>query len=224
MEFLQNCLFINLDHRTDRLMNVHTEMEKMGINGERFKAIKTKDGAVGCSMSHIKCLEIAKERNWEHVFICEDDILFTNKELFVDSITKFNDNIKDWDVLLVSGNNAPPYKEVSEYCIKIQNCRAATGYVVKKHYYDKLLANFREGLHGLIKEPENKQQYAIDMYWNRIQRFDKWFLIIPLSVVQKEGYSDIENRNVDYKHLMMDLEKKWLIEQYYKKLIRDSHK
>ena len=95
---------------------------------------------------------------------------------------------------------------------------------MKKHYYDKLLANFREGLQGLIKEPENKQQYAIDMYWNRIQRFDKWFLIIPLSVVQLEGYSDVENRNVDYKHLMMDLEKKWLIEQYYKKLIRDSHK
>jgi len=62
------------------------------------------------------------------------------------------------------------------------------------------------------------------MYWNRIQRHDLWFLIIPLSVVQVEGYSDVENRRVDYKNLMMDLEKKWLIEQYYKKLISDSHK
>lgn len=224
MEFLQNCLFINLDHRTDRLQHVQEQLEMMDITGERFKAIKTKDGAVGCSMSHIKCLEIAKERNWEHVFICEDDIYFTNKELFIDSITKFNDNIKEWDVLLVSGNNAPPFTHVAEYCIKTKNCRAATGYVVKKHYYDKLLANFREGLHGLIREPKNKHEYAIDMYWNRIQRHDNWYLIIPLSVVQKEGYSDIENRVVDYKRLMMDLEKEWLFEQYIQKLIRDSHK
>ena len=113
---------------------------------------------------------------------------------------------------------------MAEYCIKTKNCRAATGYVVKKHYYDKLLANFREGLHGLIREPKNKHEYAIDMYWNRIQRHDNWYLIIPLSVVQKEGYSDIENRNVDYKRLMMDLEKEWLFEQYIQKLIRDSHK
>ena len=205
-------------------MNVHTQMEKMGIQAERFTAIRTKDGAVGCSMSHIKCLELAKERDWEHVFICEDDILFTNKDVFIDSMIKFDNNVKEWDVCLVSGNNAPPYTQVSEYCVKIQNCRTTTGYIVKKHYYDKLITNFREGLQQLIREPTNKQQYAIDMYWNRIQRYDKWFLIIPLTVVQEEGYSDVENRDVDYKYLMMDLEKKWLIEQQFVKLVSNTHK
>ena len=78
MELLENCLFINLDKRVDRLEHVTKQLEMMGINGERFKAVETKDGAIGCTMSHIKCLELAKARGYEQVFICEDDIEFTN--------------------------------------------------------------------------------------------------------------------------------------------------
>ena len=105
MELFKHSLFINLKHRTDRLEHVTNEFKKMGINAERIEGIQPKSGAVGCTMSHIKCLEIAKSRNYEQVFICEDDITFTSPEKFKEQITKFNEN-KDinWDVLVVSGN------------------------------------------------------------------------------------------------------------------------
>ena len=70
MDIFEHTLFINLDHRKDRLEHVEKEFEKMGIQGERFNAIKPSSGAVGCTLSHIKCLEIAKERDYEQVFIC----------------------------------------------------------------------------------------------------------------------------------------------------------
>ena len=82
MDILQNTLYINLEHRVDRKEHVTKELEKIGVKGERFNAIKTKNGAIGCTLSHIKCLEIAKERNYEEVFICEDDITFTNLTYF----------------------------------------------------------------------------------------------------------------------------------------------
>ena len=86
MNLFENTLFINLEHRKDRLEHVTEELKKMNINGERVDAIKKDIGALGCTMSHIKCLEIAKKRDYDYVFICEDDIHFKNPELFLDSI------------------------------------------------------------------------------------------------------------------------------------------
>jgi hypothetical protein len=34
----------------------------------------------------------------------------------------------------------------SDYCIKVTNCQSAVGYIVKKHYYDKLIDNIKEGI------------------------------------------------------------------------------
>ena len=160
MELLENCLFINLDKRVDRLEHVTKQLEMMGINGERFKAVETKDGAIGCTMSHIKCLELAKARGYEQVFICEDDIEFTNKEVFLRSLDKFYKEGPVWDVCILGGNNGPPYSVYSDYCVRVFNCQTTTGYIVKKHYYDVLIENFRESVRNLIREPENKKMYA----------------------------------------------------------------
>jgi hypothetical protein len=81
---------------------------------------------------------------------------------------------------------------------------------VQKHYYDTLIANFREGITKLLSNPTNKREYAIDMYWKRLQQKDKWFMIVPPTVVQMEGFSDVEGRETNYKHLMMDMQKEWL--------------
>jgi len=216
MELLENCLFINLDKRVDRLEHVTKQLEMMGINGERFKAVETKDGAIGCTMSHIKCLELAKARGYEQVFICEDDIEFTNKEVFLKSLDKFYTEGPVWDVCILGGNNGPPYSVYSDYCVRVFNCQTTTGYIVKKHYYDVLIDNFRESVRNLIREPENKKMYALDVYWKRLQQQNLWYFIVPITITQVESYSDIENRVTDYRWLMMDLEKKWLLQQMKK--------
>ena len=88
-------LYINLDYRTDR----KEEMEKIlnGLNYERVSAVKKDDGYIGCSLSHIKWIEIAKSRNYEKVIILEDDFMFKENHNF--------NNIefpKEYDVLLLS--------------------------------------------------------------------------------------------------------------------------
>jgi GR25 family glycosyltransferase involved in LPS biosynthesis len=211
MDLLTNTLFINLEHRTDRLQHVTKEFQRMGISAERVNAIRMKTGAVGCTLSHIRCLEIAKQRNYDHVFICEDDILFTNPELLKKNMALFLQNSRiEWDVLILGGNNVPPYDQINEYCAKIYNCQTTTGYVVKKHYYDTLIMNFKESAQKLMKDPGNKQAYALDIYWKRLQLSGQWYMITPPTVTQVESYSDIENRNVNYEGLLLDMEKRWL--------------
>jgi glycosyl transferase family 25 len=161
-------------------------------------------------MSHLKCLEIAKENDWNHVLIIEDDIKFLNPELFIRQINKFLNLHADWDVLLIAGNNLPPHEVIDDSCVKVTHCQTTTGYIVKKHYYNILIDNIRNGITNLIKEPTHHYLYAIDKYWFKLQQLNNWYLITPLSVTQREDYSDIEKRPTNYTRVMTDLSKEWL--------------
>jgi len=205
---IKNAFYINLLSRPDRKKHVEDQLEKIGIKAERFNAIKLKNGAVGCSMSHLKCLEIARTNNWDHVLIVEDDILFLNPALFIHKLNEFLSNHKNFDVLLFAGNNMPPYVTIDNSCVKVTKCQTTTGYLVKSHYYDTLIHNYKEGIKKLMNEPLKHAIYAIDKYWFRLQEKDKWYLVIPLSVTQREDYSDIEKKRTNYTNVMIDLDKK----------------
>jgi glycosyl transferase family 25 len=198
MKLFENTLYINLNERIDRNEHVISELEKIGIKGQRISAIKMDNGAIGCSMSHIKCLELAIENQYEYVFICEDDIEFTNPTIFLENINKFYDNKNiDWDVLIIGGNNAPPYEEIHDYCARIFNCQTTTGYIVNKNYYSVLLNNFKQGLSNFI---------PIDFFWKELQKSDNWFILTPITVTQYINYSDIEKKVVDYRSELLKLD------------------
>lgn len=207
---IKNVFYINLESRPDRKHHVEQQMKILNITAERFNAVKLTNGAIGCSMSHLKCLELAKKNGWDHLMIVEDDILFLNPELFKNQLNKFLKNHKDFDVLLIAGNNVPPYQKIDDSCVKVYRCQTTTGYIVKQHYYDTLIANMREGINLLMKNPDKHVMYAIDKYWFKLQEKDKWFLITPLSVTQREDYSDIEKRPTNYTRVMIDLDKEWM--------------
>ena len=214
---IQNALYINLESRKDRRTHVEAQLAALknaehngmpNLVAERFNAIKhVIHGAIGCSMSHMRCIQIAKERGWDHVLICEDDVLFTNVPLFLEQLAKFMATVPAWDVVLLAGNNIPPFRVVNNACIQVNHCQTTTAYIVRSHYYDALIANYRAGLNKLMRNPTQKLDYAIDRYWFELQLRDRWFLITPLSVVQREDYSDIEQCFTNYGHLMLDLDK-----------------
>jgi glycosyl transferase family 25 len=200
-------VYINLTSRTDRNERVQSELKKIGVdNPERFNAIKLEDGALGCSMSHLKCIELAKKNNYEYVFVCEDDIEFLNPELFLTQLKNFLTSNIAWDTILVAGNNMLPYLPVNDTCIKILNCQTTTGYIVKREYYNTLIDNYKTGIQNLLKEPFNNE-YKIDKYWFKLQRKDNWYLIIPLTIIQREDYSDIEKKVTNFRNYMLDYNK-----------------
>ena len=220
MNLLEHTLVINLVEREDRKLTVSHQLKQIGvINPEFISAIKTKDGAIGCSMSHIKCLELAKKRDWEYVCIVEDDFKCIDHIKFKKSLSNFQNNyVKDniqWDVLLIGGNNCPPYYKIPnvEYCVQITNCRSAIAYVVKREFYDTIIQNYREGVGKLMRDPKNKREFAVDMYWSHLQCSMRWFIITPLTITQETSYSDIEGKIINYDHLMLDIDKPWVFSQ-----------
>ena len=217
-----NVLYINLDKRTDRREHVEKELSSVGMRAERFKAIELKNGRVGCSMSHLRCIEIAKNRNWDHVFVCEDDITFTKPKLFTTQLRKFLLAGLPWDVVIIAGNNLPPYTKFGDFCIKVSHCQTTTGYIVRKHYYNTLIKNYREGIKLLMKHPNRHREFAIDKNWTKLQKIHNWFMIVPASVIQRPDYSDIEGREINYNWHLLDIDKKAWIEK--RALTREERK
>jgi glycosyl transferase family 25 len=210
---IKNVFYINLESRTDRKKLVEKELDKLDLVGTRFNAIKLSKynrnaGAMGCSLSHLKCLSLAKENNWDHVMIVEDDIEFLDTELFKNNLNSFlSKKENNFDMLLLAGNNMLPFLPVNNNCIQVLNCQTTTGYLVLKHYYDILIENIKDGIYKLIIYPSEITLYTIDKYWLRLQRKHSWFLLIPLSVVQRKNYSDIQLSITDFRKYMLDYNK-----------------
>ena len=210
---IKNIFYINLEHRTDRKEHVEKELLNIGLKeAQRFNAIKMENGAVGCSMSHLRILQDAQKNNLDHILIVEDDITFLDPELFKNQLNKFFETHKNnWDVVLLAGNNMPPYKIIDDTCIQVSRCQTTTGYIVNGHYIKTLLQNVKIGLTHLINKPTEHAKYAIDKYWFILQQLYKWYLIVPLTVVQREDYSDIEKRVTNFEKHMLDVDKEQMM-------------
>jgi len=219
---IKHALYINLESRPDRKAHVEQQFDALGIKCERFNAVKLLNGALGCTMSHLKCLEMAKQNGWPHLLIVEDDILFTNPSLFTNQFNYFLSRHETFDVVLIAGNNVPPYIPVDDSCVKVAKCQTTTGYLVQAHYFDTLIQNYREGMTNLMKYPDNHRFFAIDKYWFKLQERDNWYLIVPLTVIQREDYSDIEKKNTNYGWLMLDLDKKEFFRNQIQKQLKEQ--
>lgn len=216
---IKHAIYINLDSRKDRRELFEKQFEELtSLYPEDFKftpvprfsaIINKENGAIGCTKSHIECLRLAKSNGWDHILMLEDDAYFIHPEILVHQVSSFLTRFRDdWDVVLFSGNNYPPFKIEAPDCFRIANCQTTGCYLICSRYYDTLIQNFEESLNALIENPGNATAYACDAYWKRLQCRDRWFLITPVCVVQRAGYSDIEKKEMNYEIEMTDLVKK----------------
>ena len=75
---IDGVFFINLDRRVDRLAEISEELSLMGIEGERFSAVDRSPGILGCGLSHLSVLKLARERGYRNVLIFEDDFTLSH--------------------------------------------------------------------------------------------------------------------------------------------------
>jgi GR25 family glycosyltransferase involved in LPS biosynthesis len=192
--------YINLDDRVDRNEITKNEFMLMGIdNYHRFSAIKNKRGALGCSLSHITCLSQAINLGADHICIFEDDIQFLItpgelKQLF-EAIQEI-----DYDGFVFTYSNVPKkggmLTTTHPLFRRLTSCQSSTGYIVSKHYAATLLDNFTTGFKKFVKNP--KGPYAVDQYWNKLQKMDKWFCYYKKMATQFPGFSDIRQQNIKH--------------------------
>ena len=192
-------LYINLEHREDRKKQIEGELKKVGFyNYQRFNAIKNKKGYLGCSASHLECLKLAKNNNYPNVMILEDDFEFLIDKDEFQTILNHLSSV-DYDVFILSYNTdlSNITNTDDPHLKRIKETQTASGYIVNKKYYNKLINNFQRGL-NLLEKTDIYHKYAIDQYWKPLQSQDKWYCYKKRIGKQRESYSDIEQGMVNY--------------------------
>ena len=188
-DFVDKVVYINLEKRPDRNEDMKKMTSIFADKVTRFLAIEDKPGFIGCTKSHIAVLEMAIENNWKNVLILEDDAIWNKYEQGYNNLQKLINN--DYDVIVLGGTF------VNRINNTLISCKTTVGYIVNSKYYKTLLSNFKEGLKKL-EETHDRELYAIDTYWNTLQRRDNWLILTPCLVYQKPNYSDICNEFQDY--------------------------
>jgi GR25 family glycosyltransferase involved in LPS biosynthesis len=203
---IQNHFYINLDCRNDRLVSCENELKKLGLERPcRFSAIKTRHGIVGCGISHLRCLEKARDEGLPYITIFEDDIIIPKPNQVKNIVNRILQSGVEWDVLCLAGNAFRPHKEEEDDYVVVNRMYCGTAYIVKAHFYDILIDNIRDSLTKILETGDRK--YSWDAHWIQLQQKHRFLLINPLSIYQRPDYSDIEQKDVDYKSSMLNFDK-----------------
>jgi GR25 family glycosyltransferase involved in LPS biosynthesis len=190
--------YINLEKRKDRNESVKNTLSVFP-NVERIDAIyEFQNGALGCLKSHIKMLKTALEKYpGKHILFCEDDIVFKeNPLLFIDDF--FSKELK-WDVLVLANytqESVPtPYKNI----LRTFNSQTCACYLVRAGYIQTILREFENSLEIYNRlKIWNDIVNCTDQCWKKLQKLDYWYIPEKVIVKQKEDYSDIEKKIVNY--------------------------
>jgi len=195
-DFVDKFIYINLDHRQDRRDIMSKFFEEGQIPLEkvvRFPAIRRSYGQLGCLESHTEVLKLANKEGWKNILILEDDMEWVD---FKEGYSRLADLTKlpDWNVILLVGW----YYEHSFPRIYFSNNAGA--YLVKEEYRDTLLKNRETAVYKLkrgIGFNWRNPKYHTDVYWSELMRKDVWYGLHPCICRQVDGFSDINNKNVE---------------------------
>ena len=186
--FAEEVVVICLEERPERTKYVSEHLTSHGIRHSiLLNKINTEDTKVGCFRSHIHAIQYAHNKNLSSVLILEDDVVIRNNIKELATIPFPSDN---WDILYLGGI-LTKYDgiDASQKWVKGTIwCNHA--YLVKQHMYQHIL-DFVGSYPNLIELERRNIDF---MYAEYIQPKYQCWLANEQYIIQKEGYSDIDER------------------------------
>jgi GR25 family glycosyltransferase involved in LPS biosynthesis len=199
---IDHIFYINLDHRNDRKDQIENELDIMSLKqkSERFGAFRASPGGIGCGLSHIGVLKLAKERGYKNVLILEDDFEFlVSKQELESQLTLFFDNVEEYNICMLGYHHKRIENSEFPFLDKVLDSQTASGYIVNHNFYDILIQNFEEAIKIYSFNPAIHWLYSIDQYWKKLQPASAWYAFKTRIGRQRPGFSDISGCIIDHK-------------------------
>ena len=200
---LDQILYINLDKREDRKKDILAELAKMGVPANKIQRVSgvyiPKNGHKGCVQSHILCLKLAQMNNWPAVAIFEDDAQIVPDDFNTRLSGAMAELPEGWDVLMMATAFKKDTKlEDKKYINKLDFATTSSAYIIREHYYPKLIALF-EFINMMMTNEKwgtdnGHEPYALDQKWTELQSRDNWFCLKTDIITQRASASTINNR------------------------------
>lgn len=190
---------LTLDRRPDRRLQAQNEFDTHGIAVEFISGVDGKElpktgkisadrlpvsqGDIGCTLSHLKMIRLAKERDYKQIMITEDDVQFHPKLNLL--FHEFYSQLKDWDMLYLGGNHAGGFEMVTGNLARISKTYTTHAYCVKNTMYDEMIR--------VLSEVEK-----VDISISSLHSKFNCFVTRPHLAWQRDGFSDILERETNY--------------------------
>jgi GR25 family glycosyltransferase involved in LPS biosynthesis len=198
---IDKIFYINLDKREDRRAEIEAELTNYDLidKAERIEAIpRPHQGILGCTMSHLKALKLAKERDYEYVLILEDDFQFMiSKEEFEKELKTLFEQGPSFHVCMISYNIQRSEPTEYSFLQKVIEAQTASGYIVHKSFYD-LIIELYEWAIPLLERTGEHWNYANDQCWKRLQPNSEWYSLTTRCGRQRPSYSDNSEQFEDH--------------------------
>ena len=175
---------LNLDERTDRLEQVSAELKRIGLQWERFPAIKHETGWMGYNLSIQGIFE--KYRDRENILIIEDDCQFIGDESLLPEVIK---QLPDgWDGFWFGSNlQSEHIDQVAPNLFRLENG------------WNTHATIFSRKFRSWILERWNASMLVFDE-WIRVNALgaNQCYVAYPLLAIQRPSKSDIVGGFADY--------------------------
>lgn len=203
-QIFPNIFCINLTHRTDRWEKAQQEFALHGISTERIEGVDgskldithgtSRDGSpytkgdIGCMLSHLKAVKLAKERNLGNYVVMEDDIEFHPQ--FNDLFAKFWQQMPaNWHVIYASGTHRQKPIQITQNVYKIVYTLTTHFMIIRNTIYDAFIQIW------------TSRHDKVDIGCTELQKKYNFYVFNPHLAWQKYGYSDICSGYREHKQL-----------------------
>jgi len=183
-KYLDNveCIVINLKIRPDKKDYIEKQLKSRNIKSTFFTAEKHHDPKRGCLESHLSVIKEAIKNKVKYLLILEDDCKF------ISGLSSMEEVPKDWDMIYLGGTVHRVLDKQYKGYAKVQ-CWTTHSYIIN-------LQN--EKLVQEILKAENYEGEIDRYYLEKIHPNFNAYMCDPMIAIQKEGFSDIENKEVSY--------------------------
>ena len=215
-DYFEKSYYLNLDSREDRKNRIEDHFNKFKITAERIPGFvitpeevvnydkgreldehsrNLAPARIGCSLSHLKAIQNAKDLGLKNVLIFEDDafIIEENLEVFKEALKEL-ETLPKWDMLFLGANALAPIQQIAPHIGKLTGAFCAHAYAVNAHFYDKLL------------EYKFEQFRIFDEYLFNEMRNPNYniYTVLPITAIQYDSFSTIEGKNVEYRDVLIN--------------------
>lgn len=192
-DFFDHIYLINLERRTDRLLQAKWELDKYDIPYQVWEANDREDGRLGIYLSLQRIMQDAFGRQYKNILVFEDDALFlTDPKVFMPWALK--DLPTDYDILYLGAN-------------------LTKGYQPKFHSPNLLYLPRGFSLHACAYSASGidkvnrleSTDLPVDLaIANKIQPHGKCYATYPMICTQRPGFSDIEKKQTDWGYALQN--------------------
>ena len=177
---------INLKERKEKRKWFEKQMDRRNINFKFYTAIKhPTDPKRGCLTSHLAVIKQAVEKGQKHILIFEDDAKI------IRPLSPLPPPPADWKMLYLGGTVRDITKPYDNNWIQM-TCWTTHAY----------LLNLSDP--AFVAELLKMEEYDKEVdrfYMSHIHPSHPTYMVAPMRVIQREGFSDIENQVVNYKFM-----------------------